>query len=249
MGAEFFTQDELTALAAEVTEFQQEANAFAAWCQTPVARAEGAEIMREAEKIWDAFVSEIAAGKYNLPPDEMEQLAPNGALVKCHPIKRGRWADLPQLRKDSQRVLRWIQGTGVVVCWDLALRKTVAQYLLPVFQTLRETIQPLSLVCIYLYQQADQPPNLRTDGGALMKDVDGIQWVDVTPDRGKLYAVGLSVEALDKGKDYVQFLFLHELTHILSGGEHSEEFHQCLDGLIERFNRHTGSRIVNDYCE
>lgn len=74
MGAEFFTQDELTALAAEVTEFQQEANAFAAWCQTPVARAEGAELMREAEKAWAKFVAECATGKYDLSPEELERL-------------------------------------------------------------------------------------------------------------------------------------------------------------------------------
>lgn len=243
-----FSAEELAQARAAAEDIRQDAEAFAAWCQMPAARAEWAELMLEAEKVWGNFEAECAAGKYSLPLTEMEQLVQNECIVKCHPIKRGRWADLPQLRKDGQRVLHWIQETGIVVCWDPALRKTVAQYLLPIFQALRETIQPLSLVCIYLYRQADQPPNMRTDDGIFIRYVDGIQWVDVTPDRGKLYAIGLSAEALDKGKDYVQFLFLHELAHILSGGKHSKEFHRCLDGLIERFNKYTGSHIVNDYC-
>lgn len=64
---------------------------------------------------------------------------------------------------------------------------------------------------------------------------------------GTLYAVGISLEAIERGKEYTELLFLHELAHIFGGGEHSTEFHRELDRMIERFNKETGSRIVNDY--
>lgn len=249
LSEEFFTQDELATLVADAAEFQREADAFAAWCQTPEAKTELAETARQMEIAWDKLEKDCKAGKFSLSPAEVEQLVRNGALTKCHSIKSDRWADLPQLRKNGQRVLRWIQRSGVVVCWDPVPRKTVAQYLLPVFQALREAIHPLPLVCIYLYRQAEQPPGLQTGSGTPMRDVDGIQWTDATLDRGKLFAIGISVEALERGQEYIQFLFMHEMAHIFSGGEHTEEFHQCLDGLIEQVNKYTGGYIVNDYCK
>lgn len=142
------------------------------------------------------------------------------------------WKDLARFRKDGQRVLRWIQRESVVMSRDPSAREKAVRYLLPVFQALEDVIRPLPLVAVYAYRQADQPPSLRTDSGAPMSSVDGIQWTDVTPDRSELYAIDLSVEAVDMGPDYLQFLFLHELTHIFSGGGHSPEFHRQLDALI-----------------
>lgn len=158
------------------------------------------------------------------------------------------WADLPQLRADGRRVLRWIRQQGVIMCRNPVERVKAAEFLLPVFQTLEDVIRPMPLAALYLYRQADQPPSLRTTSGAPMQDVDGIKWKDVTGDRGELHAIGLSCEALGQGPEYTQFLFLHELAHIDGGGEHSPAFHQQLDRLIEQFNRSTGGHIVNDYC-
>lgn len=135
------------------------------------------------------------------------------------------------------------------MCCDPAARQKSAEYLLPVFRALEDLIRSVPLTALYLYRQAEQPPGLQTDSGTPMRDVDGIQWTDATLDRGKLYAIGISVEALERGQWYTQFLFLHELAHIFSGGEHTEEFHQCLDGLIEQVNKYTGGHIVNDYCK
>lgn len=158
------------------------------------------------------------------------------------------WADLPQLRADGRRVLRWIRRQGVVVRCDSAEQRRAKEFLLPVFQVLEDVIRPLSLCAVYIYRQADQPLSLRTTSGTLMQDVDGIVWVDATPDRGRLHAIGVSCEAIDKGAAYAQMVFLHELTHIFGGGEHNTEFHQRLDRLIARFNQCTGGRVVNDYC-
>ncbi len=158
------------------------------------------------------------------------------------------WVDLHQLRADGQRVLCWIRQQGVIMCRDPVERVKAAEFLLPVFQALEDVIRPMPLVALYLYRQTDQPPSLRTTSGAPMQDVDGIAWVDATPDRGSLHAIGVSCEAIDKGAAYAQMVFLHELTHIFGGGEHNTEFHQRLDRLIARFNQCTGGRVVNDYC-
>lgn len=158
-----------------------------------------------------------------------------------------RWANLDQLHADGRRVLRWIKRQGVVMCCDSTEQERAKEFLLPVFRVLEDTIRVLPLCAVYLYRQSDQPPTLRTTSGILIQDADGITWIDATPDRGRLYAVGLSAEALDRGREYFQFLFLHELAHVLCGGDHGAEFHKHLDMLIDRFNAATGSTVRNDY--
>ena len=159
------------------------------------------------------------------------------------------WADLSQFRADGRRVLRWIQRQGVVMCGDPTKRERARDILLPVFRALEDVIRPVPLAALYLYRQSDQPPRLRTTSGTPMQDIDGVEWKDVTRDRGELHVIGLSCEALERGPGYTQLLFLHELTHVFGGGEHSPEFHRQLDHLIEQFNRRTGGHVVNDYCK
>lgn len=109
------------------------------------------------------------------------------------------WADLPQFRTDGARILRWIRRQGVIMCCDPAERAQVKKYLFPVFWALEEVIRLAPLVALYLYRQVDQPPSLRTTDGTPMRNVDGIAWKNVTRDRGELYAIGLSYEALEQG--------------------------------------------------
>jgi hypothetical protein len=80
--------DEPAPLSVDVAELQREVDALSAWCQTPEAKAEAAEIMREAEEMWAEFEAECKSGKYDLTPAEIEQLRKDGVLVKCYPIKR-----------------------------------------------------------------------------------------------------------------------------------------------------------------
>lgn len=158
-----------------------------------------------------------------------------------------RWSNLEQLRADGMRVLRWIKRQGVVTCCDPTAQKQAKKILLPVFRVLEDTIRGVPLCTVYLYRQADQPTSLRITSGTPMQDADGLSWIDVTPDRGRLYAIGLSIESMGRGGEYFQLLFLHELTHIFCGGEHGPEFHACLDGFIARFNVVTGAGVKNDY--
>lgn len=133
------------------------------------------------------------------------------------------------------------------MCRDTAERERAKEILLPVVRTLENLIRAIPLCVVYLYRQSDQPSALKADGEMHMQDIDGIEWVDVTPDRGNLHAIGLSVEALDKGRECFQMLFCHELAHIFCGVEHGLEFHAVLDHLITQCNSDTGATIVNDY--
>ena len=186
-----------------------------------------------------------------LPSPSLSNYA--GTVFLCHIVKGGaamidHWADLLQLRADGRRILRWIVRQGVVMCCEPTEQERARDILLPAFRALEDVIRPVPLVALYLYRQADQPPSLRTTSGAPMQDVDGIEWKDVTGDRGELHAIGLSCEALGREPECTQFLFIHELTHIFGGGEHSPAFHRQLDRLIKQFNQHTGGHLANDYC-
>ncbi len=87
-------------------------------------------------------------------------------------------------------------------------------------------------------------------GTERLRRCDGIIWRDVTTDgNGTLYAVGLSVEAAEKGETYVQFLFLHELAHIpvpCAPDEHGPQFRREMARLLGRFKRATGSTLENE---
>lgn len=133
------------------------------------------------------------------------------------------------------RVLRWIESQGVVFHYDRKARETAKAYLQDMPTVFPELVGMLS--AIYLYRQSKQ-----ADGS-----MDGILWRDVTKDgSGILYAVGLSVEAVERGKEYTQFLFIHELTYILVPGEHVPPFHQIMAALLARFNSATGSSLEDE---
>lgn len=133
------------------------------------------------------------------------------------------------------RVLRWIESQGVVFYYGKPEREKAKEYLRVMPAVLPELVRMLSAV--YLYRQSEQ-----ADGS-----MDGILWRDVTRDGdGILYAVGLSVEAVERGKEYTQFLFIHELAHILAPGEHEQPFKQITAALLARFNSITESALEDE---
>lgn len=145
---------------------------------------------------------------------------------------------LQELIYRRDRVLRWVKSQGAVFCVDpaeLDLLKSYLSEMAFVFPLLQ-----WGLCAVYLYRQEDQPVEL--------KRCDAICWDDVTTDGiGTLHAIGISTAALDRGPEYTQFVFLHELTHATHGGEHTAEFHAALDELIIEYNRATGATLANDY--
>ena len=94
------------------------------------------------------------------------------------------------------------------------------------------------LRAVYLYRQSEQANSA----------YDGIMWRNVTTDdRGILYAVGLSVEAVEQGPQYLQRLFIHELAHIVAPcapGTHSTEFHVAYQKMLHQYGQATGSCLA-----
>lgn len=76
-------------------------------------------------------------------------------------------------------------------------REAAKRYLRVMSRVFPELVGQLRAV--YLYRQSEQ----------VNSAYDGILWKNVTTDgRGALYAVGLSVEAVEQGPQYLQRLFL-----------------------------------------
>lgn len=217
------TPEELAAMAAAAEEAQREFDAWAAQLQTPAAKAEAAILAQEVAATWEAFVQDCAAG-------EVSHHKKAGPLLDRRAV----------LEYRGLRVLRWVERQGVVFYPGKLERETAKRYLRDMPVVFPELVGELS--AIYLYRQDEQATER-------LRRSDAIIWKDVTLDGfGTLYAVGISLEAIEQGKEYTELLFLHELAHVHVSGDHSTEFHRELDRMIERFNQETGSRIVNDYC-
>lgn len=134
--------------------------------------------------------------------------------------------------RNGQQILRWIRRQGVVFYVGRKERQTARGYLREMPRVFPELVDKLS--AIYLYRQSEQVDSR----------FDGMLWKDVTTNAGVLYAVGLSVEAITQGPQYLQRLFVHELAHIpvpCAPGTHSAEFHTAYQKLLHQYDESTGS--------
>lgn len=138
-----------------------------------------------------------------------------------------------RLEYEGQRTLRWIQRQGVIFYSGKPEREAAKRYLRGMSRVFPELVGLLRAV--YLYRQSEQANSA----------YDGVLWKNVTTDgRGTLYAVGLSVEAVAQGPQYLQRLFIHELSHILAPcapGTHSTEFYTTYQKLLHQYDEATGS--------
>lgn len=140
-----------------------------------------------------------------------------------------------QLEYEGRRTLKWIQQQGVIFYLGKPERERAKLYLRGMSRVFPELVEQLR--SIYLYRQSEQSNTYSA--------YDGILWKNVTLDgRGTLCAIGLSVEAVAQGPQYLQWLFIHELCHILAPcapGTHSAEFHTAYQKLLQRYDKATGS--------
>lgn len=138
-----------------------------------------------------------------------------------------------RLEYEGQRTLRWIQRQGVVFYQGKPERETAKRHLRGMSRIFPELVGQLR--AIYLYRMSEQGN----------KTYDAVLWKNVTTDgRGTLYAIGLSVEAIAQGPQYLQRLFIHELAHILAPcapGKHSAEFHTAYHKLLRKYDEATSS--------
>ena len=139
----------------------------------------------------------------------------------------------------ENRVLQWVSSQGIKISHDNTANQMLRYLADEVFSALGSEIDRDCLAAMFTYRQCQQVEPY--------SDRDAMCWLDVTSDVGKLYAIGVSVEALEYDFDYCVMLFLHELTHIAKGGEHGKVFHVYLDYLLSVYNSVTGSEMQNDY--
>lgn len=143
------------------------------------------------------------------------------------------------VRTVEEQAVMWVQREGAVFCTDPTMKMRLAEYVAPVAALFPDLMERVAGV--YPYFQSEQ---LRED----LQENDGIAWKFVSVHSNEVrYVIGISVEALEAGPEYVQFLFLHELAHNMTDKDHSTEYHRLLDSLIKQFNQATGANIVNDY--
>ena len=76
-----FTPEELEAVAAAVEEMRMEADIYCEWLRSPEGQAWTDQQIREGRAMVEEFEAEIAAGKYSLSADELEQLRWEGIFV------------------------------------------------------------------------------------------------------------------------------------------------------------------------
>lgn len=137
-------------------------------------------------------------------------------------------------------ILNWIQKKGAVICDDPIMKLRLTEYIVPVATLFPELIENLFAVYPY-YMNKQDSEELRKDGG--------VCWEYHDTKTGKVvFAIGISIEGIEKGAEYAQFLFMHELAHIAAGGNHTVAFHDQLNVMIKKFNAETGSKITNDLC-
>lgn len=138
----------------------------------------------------------------------------------------------------KEKAIRETERAGFVLCYDPEPYSTVIADLQDVFRILLEEISSTPLEALFLFDMKDQS-----------RVCDGWSNTTTTPEGEQFSAIGLSLQAIDRGADYLQFLFIHELTHLMLPAEcnHGEDFHSLLDYLLDKFNRATGKHLVNDY--
>lgn len=149
-----------------------------------------------------------------------------------------------QLLEDQRKLETWLKTQGVVFCTDPVETVGAEEMFVSIARTFPAYI-PECCQHFFCYKCSEQPEHLRDD--------DGIAWRYCTDD-DTIFAIGVSVEALEQGMSYATMVTLHELAHVLCdiaeiGGndDHDERFHSILDGLIKRYNHRNGTTVENDY--
>lgn len=152
------------------------------------------------------------------------------------------WCDMELLQRDHERAIKFVHDQRIQICLDPAEREFAKQTFAPISAVFWPDLLSSVLSLVYLYDMDKQPPEIsKCDGRASVSERQS--------DGRRVASIGISLQALHAGETYAVLIFLHELTHILSGfpSEHGPEFHAHLDKLIARYNAATGATVQNDY--
>lgn len=139
----------------------------------------------------------------------------------------------------AQKIRAYAERKGAVICDDPAEKGRLAAYIAPVAALFPYFVEKLS-GGVYPYRMEEQ-------GTLKLREADGITWEYHDTDTGNVgYMIGISCEVMDEGPEYTAFLFMHELAHITTGGDHNRAFHDQLGELLLIYNQTTGANLAND---
>ena len=139
----------------------------------------------------------------------------------------------------AEKTRAYAEQKGAVICDDPAEKQRLAEYITPVAALFPYFVGKL-IGGVYPYRMTEQ-------GTEELREADGITWEYHDTDTGKVgYMIGVSIDAMNEGEPYTAFLFMHELAHITTGGDHPRAFHDQLNELLAIYNRATGANLAND---
>lgn len=149
---------------------------------------------------------------------------------------------LESLRRDHDTAVLLLKKQGMVICRDPAWMEKLEDIFIRVSLALFDVILGCDLALVYCYDQQQQPPRQSIN--------DGYSSVHQhTTDGRRVSSVGVSIQALQRGPEYAVMVLIHELGHVTepNAPEHGRQFHECVDRMIERYNKTFGANVTNDY--
>lgn len=162
--------------------------------------------------------------------------------MKRTPTKHG----MPELNKVSEKFLLAQAESGLAGMVEPTEeeRKNVQEWGEKVWDMLGDTVQkfPYPIVGLYMYDH--------TKCTKMFAGLEGVCSNQQHTETGERRAIiGLDVDPVRRGGQYLAFLLLHEIAHAATAAiGHDDHFHQYLDYLIYSFNSEYGTSLVNDYC-
>ncbi len=92
------------------------------------------------------------------------------------------------------------------------------------------------LSVIFFYDRTEQPDKWKNHGGMC--------WKFDHETEASLYAIGISKQTIERGKQRTVETFLHECAHVLHGKDHrahDDRFRDLLKVLIDEYNKANGT--------
>lgn len=147
---------------------------------------------------------------------------------------------LPEDRRHAAEVaMQFVRGQGAILGSYPNARERL-QYVIDELGRIFPEMEQVA--AFYLYEQSKQT-------AATWASSDAICSIDADTPGGPYCAIGVSLEGLAQGHAYAAFLVMHELAHWKTPDtwEHSAQYHDTLNRLLDRFAKKTGIVLPNDW--
>ena len=139
----------------------------------------------------------------------------------------------------AQALEEFSEGTGVVINDKQQGLDRLTEYLAELLPPALLDVMQDSVDFVLTYSMEESGVTFDGRGGKAIQNTETGQIVTI---------IGEAQEAIDAGRDYAVMVFIHELTHVLTGTiEHTPAFHNFLNYLLNEIEQYSGHRIKNDY--